>query len=845
VMASPRFDPSWSRLPAGTEISELRTPTSHTYSNGDGTFTADISPMRAGGADSQDSCQPTSTGWIEYFNDYHGHEYYSRYTPELHYRSGNYCGAAYAKFDLTPIPDSSIIVSAQLRCYQYEVVSTPLRTRCMYPRDLDPDTASDAAAYQAVEYGIVLAEIQCDSVGWASYDLYSGWLYYLRGLLDRNWAAFGVFPVTGEGSAFGVDGDSRHVVLRVVYVGPNEPEIQAVRAELPTYPEIPGTSDTALLVLTNKGLHASNQAWAYASSPKNTRESTLVGTIQVGETASVALPLPFSEYADTFVTYRLWSVCPNDPWPGNDTTPLRCWAFPASTYAAEGFDKTGFPPPGWVYVNNDHGSERWQRRVDGDVSHSGTGFAMCVHEENVKPNDDWLISGPILPRQDDPDSVGFFYRIYKANRVLKLQVWAMHGQNVADTMLALARLSPSDTTYRRCVASLSEFDGDTIYVGFRLVGAGDTNGVCLDDIWFTGARLPGPGVDIMGASLATYPLVANKCDTALLKVGNGGPSGSGPFWTYASLGTMCESTLVGPLGVGETGSVRVALPMATRHDTMIDYRLWADDPHGAGTNDSTQLQCWSFPASTEAAEGFDEPTFPPPGWLVADSAGATHSWTRQYDPGRSHSGVACASCVRESVGKSDDWLVTGPICPRQERIDSIGFFVRGVMRSWPDTLDVLTLSQTRPSIRLLSLGNLDTTYGRHSLSLDTCDGDTVRIAFRYHTPFAVSGLYLDDIWFSHAKPPTRDAVQRTSTQLPDLTLAPNPALGISVIIKCYTADGRVSRLTLRDVLGRAVTTFCVPSGTTRLDLHGFTAGVYMVTLDGVTPFVSRKFVITR
>jgi hypothetical protein len=844
-LASPRLDPNWSRLPAGTEIPELRTATSHTFSNGDGTFTADITP--AGGGESADSCQPTSTGWIEYF-DYHVISY-DRHQPELHYRAGNYCGAAFAKFDVSSIPDNGRVLGAQLRCFQYEAIETPLRTCCTYA-GLNPDSASDTALFEAVRLGTTLADTRCDITGWVTYELAGIGVTLLQGCLGKDYVTLGINPVTGGGSSFGFYGDYRHVSLHIVYAGSSEPEIQAVRAELRTYPEIPGTSDTALLTLTNRGPHASNQAWAYSSSPRNARDSTLVGTIEAGETTSVALPLPTSENADTFVTYRLWAACPYDPWPANDTTLLTCWTFPANTYAAAGFDKSVFPPPGWIYVNNDHGGERWQRRVDRGMSHSGTGYAMCMHEANVKPNDDWLISGPILPRQDDPDSVGFFYRVYQAGRVLKLQIWVMHGQNVADTMLALACLSVSDTAYRRCAASLSRFDGDTIYVGFRLVGVGDSSGVCLDDIWFAGARLPGPGISVMNAHLATYPLVAGESDTALLKVGNGGPSASSELWTYASLGMMSESTLVGPLDVGETDSVRIALPLTPLHDTMIDYRLWADDPNGKDINDSTQLLCWSFPTSTYAAEGFDDPVFPPPGWLVADSAGPTHSWAREYDLGRSHSGTSFASCVRESVGKSDDWLITAPIYPNRDCIDSVGFFVRGRMRFWPDTLDVLTLSARQPSIRLLTLGALDTTYSRHSLSLDTCDGDTVRIAFRYHTPFAVAGMSLDDIWFSridtsHVEPPPRDMVRRSDTKLPSLAIAPNPALGRLVIVKCYTADGAVSRLSLRDVLGRIVTTFSVPSGTTRLDLRGFTAGVYMITLDGSVPLVSRRLIISR
>jgi hypothetical protein len=191
--AAPRVDPSWSRLPAGTEITELRTPTSRTYSNGDRTFTADITP--AGGPESMDSCQPTSTGWVWFWFEPHGGTYYYRYGPELHYSPGTFsCGASYAEFDISAIPDSSRVMAAQFCCYQYEVNATPLRTRCTYA-GLDPDSASDAAVYSAIRNGPVLAEIQYDSTGWVAYGLSSEGVSILQDCLRQDWVTLGINPL--------------------------------------------------------------------------------------------------------------------------------------------------------------------------------------------------------------------------------------------------------------------------------------------------------------------------------------------------------------------------------------------------------------------------------------------------------------------------------------------------------------------------------------------------------------------------------------------------------------------------------------------------------------------------
>jgi hypothetical protein len=67
-----------------------------------------------------------------------------------------------------------------------------------------------------------------------------------------------------------------------------------------------------------------------------------------------------------------------------------------------------------------------------------------------------------------------------------MQTWAMRGQSMGDTMLRLASEWVSGTTYRRLSASLDQFDGDTIYIGFRFQSTGNSGGLCLDDIWFSG-----------------------------------------------------------------------------------------------------------------------------------------------------------------------------------------------------------------------------------------------------------------------------------------------------------------------------------------------------------------------
>ncbi|HTW92875.1 MAG TPA: hypothetical protein VMH22_14380, partial [bacterium] len=224
-------------------------------------------------------------------------------------------------------------------------------------------------------------------------------------------------------------------------------------------------------------------------------------------------------------------------------------------------------------------------------------------------------------------------------------------------------------------------------------------------------------IQALRAELGTNPAAVRGADTALLRLTNKGPYASGMFWAYASLGFARESTLVQPVAVGETVSVRIAMPAPLTQDTMTYYRLWTDyETDLRHSNDTAKLSCWAFPAGAYAAEGFDASGFPPNGWSLMSLDGGPHGWARRADSGLSHSGTGFASCTDESTGTSDDWLMSSPICPGgQYRDDSVGFFVRGTSRVAPDTLDVLAMSVSHLPVTLLSLDTWTTAYCRHSV----------------------------------------------------------------------------------------------------------------------------------
>ena len=85
----------------------------------------------------------------------------------------------------------------------------------------------------------------------------------------------------------------------------------------------------------------------------------------------------------------------------------------------------------------------------------------------------------------------------------------------------------------------------------------------------------------------------------------------------------------------------------------------------------------------------------------------------------------------------------------------------------------------------------------------------------------------------------------TPAKQPELIITPNPTTGRFVMVHCDTEGGTCGKLALHDALGRTARSFSLdPFGRTGLNLRGLAPGVYMATLKGTIPPVSRKLVIT-
>lgn len=167
--------------------------------------------------------------------------------------------------------------------------------------------------------------------------------------------------------------------------------------------------------------------------------------------------------------------------PTNDAFDFTEYAYPTGTIWAEGFEYlSSFPPPGWVVINNDGGYYTWNWYT----GYPHTGYNMTAVHWEYPNNDDWLITDAITPQAGYADSIGFFHAAYSSTWSEYLQVWAMSGQTVADT---LALLWEDDnivnTDYERVTVSLDAFDGQTIYIAFRSLSPNAYYNL-VDDIFY-------------------------------------------------------------------------------------------------------------------------------------------------------------------------------------------------------------------------------------------------------------------------------------------------------------------------------------------------------------------------
>jgi hypothetical protein len=246
--AAPRFDPSWARLPAGTEIPELRSPTSHTYSDGDGVYVAEVSATATAAGNAAvtssrsqrmtDSVVAVATGYV-FAYELHGFWSYIKYGPDmLYYGVWN---NSWAKFDLAPIPDSGHILAVDIGWYQYEVFDSGVEV-VVKIIGCDPVVTSAEPLWYAIQNGTPGSNSDtCDGIGWKDLALDETGRRHIDSCLVQDWVALGIHQLNSSagGHGFGTEGGGLAPYLRVQYTRPGtcEPPVESpYRPELMLVP---------------------------------------------------------------------------------------------------------------------------------------------------------------------------------------------------------------------------------------------------------------------------------------------------------------------------------------------------------------------------------------------------------------------------------------------------------------------------------------------------------------------------------------------------------------------------------------------------------------------------------
>jgi hypothetical protein len=153
-------------------------------------------------------------------------------------------------------------------------------------------------------------------------------------------------------------------------------------------------------------------------------------------------------------------------------------------------------------------------------------------------------------------------------------------------------------------------------------------------------------------------------------------------------------------------------------------------------------------------EGFENPTFPPPGWHTKNILGGV-AWMGAS--GIAHTGSGSAIIAWETTG-GEDWLVTPQVTVFTG--DSLKFWVRRFWAAFyePDTLQI-RVSTTDTSVAsfttVLATYNVNNfpnpDFGQYKIDLSTFSGQNIFIAFR-HYDVNGNGMYLDDVTIIGAVP---------------------------------------------------------------------------------------------
>lgn len=429
-------------------------------------------------------------GWTVVDGNNDGYTWTAGTTDDLGYiQPPNYgtCYAYYSDFDAGIWASPSV-----------EILTTP----AISTGGLTHLTLSFSYSFYAGQYDAFIVLLSTSN-GVDTLDIYAGSnvgdaLYILDGYLPTDSVKVSFIYVDQGGWNQAVAIDNVTLTDEAVEIH----DVAVVRCEYSNYPFMVNTTDQIDFVIANYG-NVDETDVTVELSVNDITDTVVIPSLPAGDSTTVSIT--YTPIVEEVITILCNAVITEDNDPTNNGYVAIEYAYPEGTVWAEGFEYIDeFPPPDWAVINNDGGDNTWGRTLY--YPHSGYYAAADFWE--ASHSDDWLITGPITPEESYYDSIGFFYSAFDSYCPEDLQVWAMGGQDVADTLALLWEVvNNMNTYYQRQTVSIDNFDGMTIYIGFRSLSPNGYYNL-LDDIFYMKVEAPtaveeagverGPGLTARG-----------------------------------------------------------------------------------------------------------------------------------------------------------------------------------------------------------------------------------------------------------------------------------------------------------------------------------------------------------
>ncbi len=392
----------------------------------------------------------------------------------------------YVSFDLAGFPDSAAVIAARLWYYQYEHgalldPNPPYTSVVLIP---DVNAPAEQLLYDIFE-GIVVDPIEYTDDGWVVRSFNSVGLAAVDscvltdGSIDIGICGGGC----AHGAAYGAGPyHPLRAYLEMQYAtDASYCDVVAVAAYFEALPLAVGDSVVVVGRFTNTGNKTAYNVPVIASCTGTTSDTVIIDSLASDDTTDVRTALPPATAPGT-ASLVVCSYAQGDWCCNNDTAVATTYMY--RTKQAEGFESPPFPPVGWT-VHNGGDTSTWQRAGPTDrYAHTGQYYARCARTDRTE---DWLITYGLKPDSSSPDTVYAFFST--PSSWCYPQVWALGSQNQNDVRaLLLDTVITTQGWYEKHIG-LDQFDGQTVYVGFRTY-AGAGGPLCLDDICFASARTP-------------------------------------------------------------------------------------------------------------------------------------------------------------------------------------------------------------------------------------------------------------------------------------------------------------------------------------------------------------------